>query len=127
MPMNPAELFHHDSDVLELAAGQPLFREGECGEEMYVVLEGSLAIIVAGKVVEVATAGTLLGELALIDSAPRAATVLAKAPCRLARIDRARFHFLIQQTPMFATHVMKVLADRIRQMNETLMNERLEK
>jgi hypothetical protein len=34
------------------------------------------------------------------------------------KIDQRRFHFLIQQNPFFATHVMKVLAERIRQMNK---------
>jgi len=35
----------------------------------------------------------------------------------LAEIDRRRFHFLVQQTPHFATHVMKTLADRLHHMN----------
>ena len=42
---------------------------------------------------------------------------VAKAACRLAEIDHRRFHFLIQQHPHFATHVMKTLADRLRHMN----------
>jgi CRP-like cAMP-binding protein len=42
---------------------------------------------------------------------------VAKTSCRLAEIDRRRFHFLVQQTPHFATHVMKTLADRLRHMN----------
>jgi CRP/FNR family cyclic AMP-dependent transcriptional regulator len=55
--------------------------------------------------------------MALIDSSPRTASVVAKTPCRLAQIDQRRFHFLVQQTPYFATHVMKTLADRLRHMN----------
>jgi CRP/FNR family transcriptional regulator, cyclic AMP receptor protein len=41
----------------------------------------------------------------------------AKTHARLAQIDRRRFHFLVQQTPHFATHVMKILANRLRHMN----------
>jgi CRP-like cAMP-binding protein len=59
----------------------------------------------------------LIGEMALIDNSPRAANAVAKTPCRLAAIDQRRFHFLIQQHPHFATHVMKELADRLRRMN----------
>jgi CRP-like cAMP-binding protein len=41
---------------------------------------------------------------------------VAKTPCRLAPIDQRRFHFLIQQHPQFATHVMKELAARVRRL-----------
>ena len=115
--MNPAELFRQDSGALEVAPGDFLFREGESGDKMYVLLEGNAEIMVGELVVESAGPGALLGEMALIDDSPRTASVVAKTPCRLAEIDRRRFHFLVQQTPHFATHVMKTLADRLRHMN----------
>ena len=61
--------------------------------------------------------GSLIGEMELIDDSPRTANAVAKSPSRLAQIDRRRFHFLVQQTPHFATHVMKILANRLRHMN----------
>lgn len=115
--MNPAELFRHDSDGLELAEGEILFREGDRGDCMYVLLEGSADVRVGETLVESATPGALLGEMALVDSSPRTATVVATEACRLAKIDQRRFHFLVQQTPYFATHVMKVLTERLRRMN----------
>jgi|SRR6476620_9019724 len=113
--MNPAELFRKETDTLQLAAGDFLFREGEKGETMYVLLEGEIDIFFGDFVLETAGPGALLGEMALIDDSPR--TAVAKSPARLAQIDRRRFHFLVQQTPHFATHVMKTLADRLRHMN----------
>jgi CRP-like cAMP-binding protein len=74
-------------------------------------------VLLGELVVEAATPGALLGEMALIDNSRRTASAVAKTPCRLAQIDQRRFHFLVQQTPNFATHVMKVLADRLRHMN----------
>ena len=115
--MNPAELFRHDSDALQLAPGDSLFREGDKGEKMYVLLEGEMEILLGDFVLETAGPGTLIGEMVLIDDSPRTASAVAKASCRLAEIDRRRFHFLVQQTPHFATHVMKTLADRLRRMN----------
>ena len=48
----------------------------------------------------------------------RARPTLWRRPrAKLAQIDRRRFHFLVQQTPHFATHVMKILANRLRHMN----------
>jgi CRP/FNR family transcriptional regulator, cyclic AMP receptor protein len=115
--MNPAELFRKETDTLQLAAGDFLFREGEKGETMYVLLEGEIDIFLGDFVLETAGPGALLGEMALIDDSPRTANAVAKSPARLAQIDRRRFHFLVQQTPHFATHVMKTLADRLRHMN----------
>jgi CRP/FNR family cyclic AMP-dependent transcriptional regulator len=115
--MNPAELFRQETDALHLAPGDSLFREGEKGEKMYVLLEGEMEILLGDFVLERVGQGALIGEMALIDDSPRTASVVAKTPCRLAEIDRLRFHFLVQQTPHFATHVMKTLADRLRHMN----------
>jgi CRP-like cAMP-binding protein len=115
--MDPAQLFRQDSTVLDVAPGDFLFREGERGDKMYVLLEGNADVMVGELVVEAAGPGALLGEMALIDDSPRTASVVAKTPCRFAQIDRRRFHFLVQQTPHFATHVMKTLADRLRHMN----------
>ena len=115
--MNPAELFRQETGALQLAPGDSLFREGEKGEKMYVLLEGEMEILLGDFVLETVGQGALIGEMALIDDSSRTASVVAKTPCRLAEIDRRRFHFLVQQTPHFATHVMKTLADRLRHMN----------
>jgi len=119
--VNPAELFHKDSDAVQLAAGNFLFREGDQRDKMYVLLEGEMDIRLGDYVVETAMEGALIGEMALIDDSPRAANAVAKTDCRLTPIDKRRFHFLIQQHPHFATHVMKELADRLRHMNAAAM------
>ena len=115
--MNPAELFRLERDPLILEEGSTLFRQGDRGDYMYVLLEGSVDVFVGSTVVESANPGALLGEMALVDSSPRSATVIATSRCKLAQIDQFRFHFLVQQTPNFATYVMKVLAERLRNMN----------
>jgi CRP-like cAMP-binding protein len=112
--MNLAELFRHETDLQALPAGQVLFREGERGELMYVLMSGTADIIVHDRVVETAVAGAILGELAMIDDAARSATIIAKSDCKLLPIERKRFNFLIQQTPNFAVFVMRVMADRLR-------------
>lgn len=116
--MNPADLFSKDPDSISLNVGDVLFREGDAGDKMYVLLEGSVDVTIGGRVVETAAPGALLGEIALIDRSPRSATVTAKVPSRLAQVDQRRFHFLVQQTPYFATHVMQVLAGRLRNMDK---------
>ena len=118
--MNPAELFRHEKETMNLAAGDVLFRVGEAAHDMYVVIEGALEVQVGDKVVESASAGVMLGEMALIDDSTRTATVVATAPSKLVAINLRRFHFLVQQNPFFASHVMKVMVERLRQMNQRL-------
>ena len=118
--MNPAELFHHEEQAMQLQPGELLFSEGDAAEDMFVLLEGEVEITVGKRVVEVGQAGALLGEMALIENSPRSATVRAATACRFARITAERFAFLVQQTPFFSLHVMIVLADRLRVMNKCL-------
>ena len=118
--MNPADLFSRETDTINLAPGDTLFKAGDPGDAMFVLLEGAMDVVVGDKVVEHSTRGAIVGEMALIDKSPRGATVVARESSRLAKIDERRFLHLIQINPFFATHVMKVLADRLRQMNQML-------
>lgn len=116
--MNVADLFSHEQNPVRLAQDETLFRAGDAPDGMFVLLEGSLSILIGNQVVEQSVRGAIVGEMALIDQSPRGATVVAREPSTLAKLDQRRFQFLIQQNPFFAMHVMKVLADRLRQMNQ---------
>src|ERR1700722_19868126 len=118
--MNPANLFSHETNTVNLAPGDTLFKTGDPGDVMFILLEGTLDIIVGDTVVEKAERGAIDGEMALIDQTPRVATVIARSECRFAKIDQRRFFSIIQLNPFFATHVMKTLADRLRQTNQLL-------
>jgi CRP-like cAMP-binding protein len=87
---------------------------------MYVVMSGAVIIIIHGKVVELAEAGAIVGEMAMVDDGARSATVIAKTDSTLLPLDRKRFNFLVQQTPNFALHVMRVIADRLRRTDAIL-------
>ena len=81
-----------------------------------MVQEGEIEIIAGDKVVETLGAGEIFGEMALVDKQPRSATAKAKTECKVVPIDENRFKFLVQQTPFFAIHVMRVMSKRIRSM-----------
>ena len=57
-----------------------MFHEGDSGDCMYVLLEGSVDVRVGETLVESGTPGALLGEMALVDSSARTATIVATAP-----------------------------------------------
>jgi CRP-like cAMP-binding protein len=52
--------------------------------------------------------------MAIIDSSPRSGTAVAVVDTKLAMIDRSKFLFLVQETPMFALQVMSSMAKRLR-------------
>ena len=110
--------FRNARNLINLQAGLVLFNEGEAGQSMYVLMEGSAAICVGGEVIEVASPGALLGEMALVNSSVRSATVITRSDCRVISINRSQFDALVRESPEFARHVMTVMADRLRHMNE---------
>lgn len=115
--MDLIDLFRNETGYRLVAAGQTIFDAGETGFEMYVLIVGQADVLVGKEVVESAGPGAILGEMALIDQMPRSATAVARSDCHLLPIDMQRFDALIQKSPDFARHVMKVMADRIRNMN----------
>jgi CRP-like cAMP-binding protein len=122
--MNPADLFTHEANPVRLAPGETLFKAGDAPDGMFVLLEGALKVLVGDEVVESPTRGAIIGEMALIDQSPRGATVVASDASSLAKLDERRFQRIIQLNPFFATHVMKILADRIRRMNRLLIENK---
>lgn len=108
-------------------AGQVIFMEGQPGDEMYVVIEGEVDITIEGRPIDYLTAGSILGEMALVDDRPRSATATAATDCRLVAINHDRFAALVQQFPDFAIQVMAIMSFRLRRLvEEEIKRQRLE-
>jgi|WetSurMetagenome_2_1015567.scaffolds.fasta_scaffold1380863_1 CRP/FNR family transcriptional regulator, cyclic AMP receptor protein len=106
------------NDYKHFRKGDCIFKQGDPGDVMYAVVEGEVEIDVNGAKINVVRSGEVLGEMALIDKKPRSATAIALSDCKVVVIDEQRFNFLLQQTPMFVTQIMKVMSDRIRTMDK---------
>jgi len=119
--MATVDLFHaEDTEIVAFRAGDTVFREGDPGDLMYVVRDGRIDLRVKGQLVDSLGPGGVLGEMALIEHAPRTATATAKTDCTLVPIPEKRFMFMVQQTPHFALQIMKVIAERLRRMDARL-------
>ncbi len=102
--------------------------EGEQGEELYIILEGSCIVKKGGADIAQLGAGAHLGEMALVDNSPRSATVTAAGLCRLLALSRTEFFGIIRNEPKTATKLLwsflQVLTSRLRTTNEELRGAR---
>ncbi len=118
--MDVFELVKDINEVISYSAGDVIFNEGDFGDHMYIIQEGEVDIMIGHRTMLTVGRGDILGEMALIENNPRSATTVAKTSCRLVPVSRKRFALMVQQSPRFAIDVMRVLAERLRRMNEFL-------
>lgn len=119
--------FRQEKDYRTYQPGEIIFAEGEPGDFMYVVMEGTVNVTLQGHALNFLQSGNLFGEMALMDNRPRSATATAVTECRLLPLDQRRFKALIQQEPEFALQVLTIMAERLRRfMDEEVQRQRLE-
>ncbi len=117
------DYFTSEKNLQTYKAGEVVFDVGDPGDVMYAVREGEVEILVKGQVLEVCKPGDHFGEMALVDGSSRAARAVARTDATLARVDRKRFLFLVQETPTFALQAMHVLAERVRGFNRQVAGD----
>ncbi len=103
--------------------GDTLFRQGEAGDSMYLVVEGLLNVYIAGgehgwevKVGQL-TPGEFFGEMSLLTGENRTATIIASTDCVVYQITREVLRELLRQRPEIAEQMTRVVAER-RLLNE---------
>lgn len=106
--------------VKSFKAGTTVFKEGDPGTEMYVLLKGVVELSVRGKVIARVGKAGLFGEMAIIDNNPRSATAHASTNCEVVVVDQKRFLEMVHETPDFAIDVMRVLVSRLRLTDEAM-------
>jgi CRP-like cAMP-binding protein len=113
----------------ELEGGASIFREGDHGDEMFVVLSGRVRISkmvkgVGEEALSVLDAGSYFGEMAMIDDAPRSADALAHTPCGLAVIRREALEQLMFVDKELAYALLwsfvRTLSVRLRETNDKI-------
>lgn len=109
-----------------LAADQMLFLAGDAGDGCYRVEEGLLkaCVVVPGggeRILAILGPGAIVGELSMLDDAPRSASVIALRESKLSFISRAVFTEVGEATPELYRHVTTLLARRLRDTNNALV------
>jgi len=111
--------------VVSHGANEVVIREGEPGDTLYLIIDGGVSVI-KGEGIETCseiaamTAGDYFGEMALIDEAPRSATVKTKTKARFMVLSKDDFARIVHEHPPIGLNICKALSHRIRELQEKL-------
>jgi CRP/FNR family cyclic AMP-dependent transcriptional regulator len=101
------------SEDLEVPAGEVLCKEGETGQEFFVIVDGKVEVTRKGRRVTARGGGDFFGEIALLEQVPRTATVTAKTPLRFFVLTGRDFRRLLDENPGVERKVLRALARRL--------------
>jgi len=112
-------------DSRKISQGETLFQAGEPGDSLFIVRSGQIELYIKDTVgqkivLNVATAGDMFGELALLDSGARTATALALSDTDLLVLDRGDLLLLFQKKPDAALHMLGAISGMTRKADQLL-------
>lgn len=120
-PSDVVKLFFNHLKTHDFSAGEVIFTEGEKGNKMFALMEGEVELWRNGKVVELIEVHDVFGEGALVQQEHnRCTSAIAKTNCKLAELDKERFLFLLQETPLFALEIVRSLSSRLRKLKQKM-------
>ena len=105
---------------VEVPEGGYLTRQGNTGDEMYIILDGKFAVRRHTRTVASCKKGDFFGEMSLIDGMPRSANVVAETDAHVLVVHRSDFNSLIE-SPRIGRSVMRTLAGRLRQADDRIL------
>ena len=108
------------SEETRLESNRFLFKEGEHGDHMFVVVTGKVSILRGGHLIAEQDAGSCIGEMAILDHEPRSADAKTSADTVLLKIHHDGFYQLMASNPKIMQEIVKMLTNRIRQLNEKI-------
>ncbi|MGI0483451.1 cyclic nucleotide-binding domain-containing protein [Geminocystis sp. CENA526] len=120
-PSDVIDLFFNHLKTHDFCAGEVIFKEGEKGDKMFALMKGEVELWRNGKVIETIEEHDVFGEGALVQlTHDRVTTAIAKTDCKLAELNKERFLFLLQETPLFALEIVRSLSSRLRKLKEKM-------
>ncbi|HUE59582.1 MAG TPA: cyclic nucleotide-binding domain-containing protein [Acidimicrobiales bacterium] len=104
--------------LVDLKAGQALTTEGTTGRQAFIIVSGHAEVTIAGRIVAIVGPGEIVGEMALLDRQPRAATATATEPMRAFVVDPRSFNSLLAEAGI-ARKILDAEVRRLRAIYET--------
>jgi CRP-like cAMP-binding protein len=101
------------TDDLQVEPGTVLCREGRIGHEFFVIVDGDAEVTKGGKRIAMRSGGDFVGEIALLSTTKRTATVTATTPLRCFVLTQSGFRQVLAESPSVQLKVMQALAERL--------------
>ena len=98
---------------VDVASGSEIADQGRIGKECWVVVEGTANIIMNGEFITSVGAGSMIGEMALLEHRPRSAAVIADTDMVLVSFDTDGFNSILDANPMAKERVSAILTRRL--------------
>jgi CRP-like cAMP-binding protein len=95
------------------ADGEMIAAEGDPGDTTYVIVDGEVDVVVGSRTLAVRGAGDVIGEMSVISSRPRVASLRAKSDVRVLEIHKPAFEAILRERPETALALMRVLCERL--------------
>ncbi len=111
------------TDEIRIPKGRTVIRQGDLGQEFALIVEGTADIVKDGEVVATIGPGSYFGEVALLDTITRTASVVAATDLVLEVLDRRGFNTLLDDLPRLSRSMLRGLAHRLSELEEE--NEQL--
>ncbi|HJW18129.1 MAG TPA: cyclic nucleotide-binding domain-containing protein [Flavisolibacter sp.] len=111
---------------MELAEDAVIFKEGDFGDSMYIIYQGEVEIYKSNTTLAILKEKEVFGELSLIDSESRSASVRAYTDCYLFKIDQEPFFELLDSRPEIAKGFLRMLCKRLRILNEKFDKQKMQ-
>ena len=112
---------------LDVEKGDVIAAEGARGDSLYVVLSGELDVLKRSDGAEIPlgsiAAGEIVGEMAVLEDAPRMASIRAAVDSRLLQVDRAAVLELLRRRPESTLSMIRIVMERLRS-SESALRER---
>ena len=118
MPRKDLEAVERLADTVDMQAGKMLMKQGDHGNEMYVIASGSVRVERNGKEIATIGPGQAVGEMALLSEGPRTATVTTREPTTAFVIGHREFHTLLADSADLRQCIFDNLAKRIRMLDD---------
>jgi CRP-like cAMP-binding protein len=120
-----AESLRASMDTVKIAKGSILFKEGDDGEHLYVIIEGKLKLGTSSgdgreNLLSILGPGEMFGELSLFDPGPRTSTATAVTDAKLLSLSHEKVIPWLKQNPEVSLQLLTRLSQRLRRTNEAV-------
>jgi len=105
------------TDEVEYTPEQLVFKEGEQGDAMYLIVDGTVKVHSGDHVFAELGMKQCFGEMAILDAEPRSASITSLSELTLLRIQREDFHEILAEKPEISLGIIQVLTNRLREAN----------